>query len=79
MQQQWKDAYPGIVGKLLTAAMLFVGRDPEQGSYSALYVNLSVQYSLSLNQIGSFLILELILNLTNAFCGSKVRRDESRS
>jgi len=37
MQQQWKDAYPGIVGKLLTSAMLFVGRDVEQGSYSALY------------------------------------------
>jgi len=37
MQQQWKDAYPGLVGKLLTSAMLFIGRDPEQGSYSALY------------------------------------------
>ncbi|KAJ9643356.1 hypothetical protein H2201_004355 [Coniosporium apollinis] len=37
MQQQWKDAYPGITGKLLTAAMLFVGRSPEQGSYSALW------------------------------------------
>ncbi|EON63159.1 hypothetical protein W97_02386 [Coniosporium apollinis CBS 100218] len=37
MQQQWKDAYPGITGKLLTAAMLFVGRNPEQGSYSALW------------------------------------------
>ena len=36
MQQQWKDAYPGITGKLLTAAMLAVGRDVEQGSYSAL-------------------------------------------
>ena len=37
MQQQWKDAYPGITGKLLTAAMLVGGRDVEQGSYSALY------------------------------------------
>jgi hypothetical protein len=37
MQQQWKDAYPGITGVLLTNAMLFVGRSPEQGSYSALW------------------------------------------
>ncbi|KAF2144343.1 uncharacterized protein K452DRAFT_223861 [Aplosporella prunicola CBS 121167] len=37
MQQQWKDAYPGLLGKLLTSAMLFAGRDIEQGSYSALY------------------------------------------
>lgn len=37
MQQQWKDAYPGLLGKVLTNAMLFVGRDPEQGAYSALY------------------------------------------
>jgi len=37
MQQQWKDAYPGVLGKMLTAAMLSVGRDVEQGSYSALY------------------------------------------
>jgi len=36
MQQQWKDAYPGLLGNILTSAMLFVGRDPEQGSYSAL-------------------------------------------
>ena len=36
MQQQWKDAYPGLLGKLLTSAMLFAGRDVEQGSYSAL-------------------------------------------
>ncbi|KAF1959474.1 NAD(P)-binding protein [Byssothecium circinans] len=27
MQQQWKDAYPGITGKLLSNAMLFAGRD----------------------------------------------------
>lgn len=37
MQQQWKDAYPGLLGKLLTSAMLAVGRNVEQGSYSALY------------------------------------------
>lgn len=37
MQQQWKDAYPGITGKILTQAMLFAGRSPEQGSYSALW------------------------------------------
>ncbi|KAM7196686.1 short-chain dehydrogenase [Rhypophila sp. PSN 637] len=37
MQQQWKDAYPGITGKLLTWGMLAGGRDPEQGSYSALW------------------------------------------
>ncbi|KAL6231633.1 hypothetical protein BDW75DRAFT_219644 [Aspergillus navahoensis] len=37
MQQQWKDAYPGLLGKLLTTAMLAAGRNVEQGSYSALY------------------------------------------
>ncbi|KAI0388791.1 hypothetical protein F5Y17DRAFT_179585 [Xylariaceae sp. FL0594] len=37
MQQQWKDAYPGFLGKLLTTVMLAVGRDVEQGSYSALW------------------------------------------
>lgn len=37
MQQQWKDAYPGLLGKILTTAMLAIGRDPEQGSYSALW------------------------------------------
>ncbi|KAJ5577622.1 uncharacterized protein N7459_006586 [Penicillium hispanicum] len=37
MQQQWKDAYPGVTGKLITSAMLAVGRDVEQGSFSALY------------------------------------------
>lgn len=37
MQQQWKDAYPGITGKLLSNAMLAVGRDVEQGAYSALW------------------------------------------
>jgi hypothetical protein len=37
MQQQWKDAYPGLLGKLITTVMLTGGRDVEQGSYSALY------------------------------------------
>ncbi|RWQ92559.1 short-chain dehydrogenase [Paecilomyces variotii] len=37
MQQQWKDAYPGLLGKVLTTVMLAVGRDVEQGSFSALY------------------------------------------
>ncbi|KAI0134310.1 hypothetical protein BJ170DRAFT_575724 [Xylariales sp. AK1849] len=37
MQQQWKDAYPGLTGKLLSNAMLAVGRDVEQGAYSALW------------------------------------------
>jgi len=37
MQQQWKDAYPGLFGKLVSAVMLAGGRDVEQGSYSALY------------------------------------------
>ncbi|ORY08189.1 hypothetical protein BCR34DRAFT_626271 [Clohesyomyces aquaticus] len=37
MQQQWKDAYPGITGKLLSWTMLAGGRDVEQGSYSALW------------------------------------------
>lgn len=37
MQQQWKDAYPGLLGKLLSSVMLAGGRDVEQGSYSALY------------------------------------------
>lgn len=37
MQQQWKEAYPGLLGKLITTTMLAVGRDAEQGSFSALY------------------------------------------
>jgi hypothetical protein len=37
MQQQWKDAYPWLFGKLVSAVMLAGGRDVEQGSYSALY------------------------------------------
>jgi len=41
MQEQWKDAYPGLLGKMLTGAMLSIGRDPEQGAYSALYASTS--------------------------------------
>ncbi|KAM6508157.1 hypothetical protein FALCPG4_018044 [Fusarium falciforme] len=37
MQDQWKDAYPGVTGHLISYAMKFVGRDPEQGSYSTLW------------------------------------------
>jgi hypothetical protein len=37
MQQQWKDAYPGITGQILTWTMVAFGRDVEQGSYSALW------------------------------------------
>lgn len=41
MQQQWKEAYPGLLGKLLTTTMITMSRDPEQGSYSALYAAVS--------------------------------------
>ncbi|KAH8602797.1 hypothetical protein B0O99DRAFT_647640 [Bisporella sp. PMI_857] len=37
MQQLWKDAYPGLLCKLITSVMLAGGRDVEQGSYSVLY------------------------------------------
>ncbi|KAL7411150.1 putative short-chain dehydrogenase TIC 32, chloroplastic [Mrakia frigida] len=37
MQAQWKDAYPGLTGKVAEAFALFTGRDVEQGSYSAIY------------------------------------------
>lgn len=37
MQEQWKDAYPGITGKLLSWAMKVASRDVEQGAYSALW------------------------------------------
>lgn len=36
MQQQWKEAYPGLIGKVLTNVSLAVSRNPEQGSCSAL-------------------------------------------
>lgn len=38
MQHQWKEAYPGLFGKLFTHVGMALGRTPEQGSYSALYV-----------------------------------------
>lgn len=41
MQTQYNEAYPGIFGKALSAFNLAIGRDPEQGSYSALYAALS--------------------------------------
>lgn len=41
MQQQWEDAYPGILGKVIKNITLATGRDPEQGCYSALYAALS--------------------------------------
>jgi len=37
MQEQWEDAYPGIVGKVAKQANYALGRSPEQGSFSALY------------------------------------------
>lgn len=41
MQDQWEDAYPGITGIIAKNVTLAFGRDPEQGSYSALYALLS--------------------------------------
>jgi hypothetical protein len=41
MQDQWEAAYPGIKGKIIKNITLAGGRDPEQGSYSALYAGLS--------------------------------------
>lgn len=37
MQDQWKDAYPGITGHLISWAIKSVGRSPEQGAFSALW------------------------------------------
>lgn len=37
MQDQWKDAYPGITGHLISLAMKSVGRSVEQGAFSALW------------------------------------------
>jgi len=37
MQEQWKDAYPGVTGKLISFVMQTIGRDIEQGSYVALW------------------------------------------
>ncbi|KAK7429824.1 hypothetical protein QQZ08_003669 [Neonectria magnoliae] len=53
MQQQWKDAYPGITGNLILWAMTAVGRDPEQGSYVALWA-LTAQEISEKNQNGYY-------------------------
>ncbi|KAL4916170.1 hypothetical protein BDW62DRAFT_218893 [Aspergillus aurantiobrunneus] len=37
MQNQWKDAYLGLLGKLIATTMTAFSRSPEQGSFSALY------------------------------------------
>ncbi|RYP72618.1 hypothetical protein DL771_004113 [Monosporascus sp. 5C6A] len=37
MQEQWKDAYPGLTGHLISWALKSAGRTPEQGSFSALW------------------------------------------
>ena len=36
MQEQWKDAYSGVTGQVITNVTNLLGRDVEQGSYSAL-------------------------------------------
>ncbi|PHH59067.1 hypothetical protein CDD81_3832 [Ophiocordyceps australis] len=37
MQKQWKDAYPGLTGKLISWAMQSISRDAKQGSYGAIW------------------------------------------
>ncbi|EEP81258.1 conserved hypothetical protein [Uncinocarpus reesii 1704] len=37
MQKQWKEAYPGVTGKLLQLAAGAISRSPEQGAFSTLY------------------------------------------
>ena len=37
MQEQWKDAYPGVTWHLLSFAMKAISRDPEQGAYRTLW------------------------------------------
>ena len=37
MQEAWKTAYPGILGQIATPLNYFLGRSPEQGSYSGIY------------------------------------------
>lgn len=55
MQEQWKNAYPGITGTLISWAMKSIGRDPEQGSYAALWALTSPEVS-SKNQNGYYFI-----------------------
>lgn len=37
MQSQWKEAYPGLLGKLIYTAMVSSSRNVEQGSFCTLY------------------------------------------
>lgn len=37
MQEQCKDAYPGVTGQILSYDMKAISRNPEQGSYSTLW------------------------------------------
>jgi hypothetical protein len=55
MQDQWKVAYPGITGVLLSWAMKVGGRDIEQGSYSALWA-LTAPEVITNNMNGYYLI-----------------------
>src|SRR3981081_2791732 len=52
MQEQWKDAYPGLTGALLSWAFRSIGRDPEQGSFSTLWALTAPENSV--NQNGSY-------------------------
>ena len=38
MQQQWKEAYRGIVGEVAKDIGMAFGKSPEQGAYTALWV-----------------------------------------
>jgi len=37
MQEQWKGAYPGVTGQVVTNVAILLGRDVGQGRYSALW------------------------------------------
>lgn len=41
LQNQWEEAYPGILGTIGKALSISASRDPEQGCYSGLYAALS--------------------------------------
>ena len=41
LQEQWHEAYPGIVGMFAKLGAQAISRDPEQGCYSGLYAALS--------------------------------------
>lgn len=36
MMQQWKEAYPGLTGKLMELGASAMARSPEQGSFTSL-------------------------------------------